>query len=37
MVAIGKKSHYVPEDIGPGVFVIANDALIYGDVAAYGG
>ena len=37
MVAIGKKSQFVPEDIGPGVFVIADDALIYGDLAAYGG
>jgi hypothetical protein len=36
MVAIGKKSHFVPEDIGPGVFVIADDKLIYGDLAAYG-
>ena len=36
MVAIGKKSLFVPEDLGPGVFVIANDTLIYGDLAAYG-
>lgn len=33
---IGKKSRFVPEDAGPGVFVIANDTLIYGDLAAYG-
>jgi uncharacterized protein (DUF342 family) len=37
MVAIGKKSQFLSEDAGPGVFVIANDALIYGDIAAYGG
>jgi uncharacterized protein (DUF342 family) len=37
MVAIGKKSQFVPEDIGAGVFVIADDELIYGDLAAYGG
>lgn len=34
---IGKKSRFAPEDTGPGVFVIANDTLIYGDLAAYGG
>lgn len=37
MAAIGKKSMFVPEDTGPGVFVIANDTLVYGDLAAYGG
>jgi uncharacterized protein (DUF342 family) len=37
MVAIGKKSQFVSEDIGAGVFVIADDELIYGDLAAYGG
>jgi uncharacterized protein len=37
MVAIGKKSRFLAEDIGPGVFVIADDTLIYGDLAAYGG
>ncbi len=35
MVAIGKKSRFIPEDIGAGVFVIANDELIYGDLAAH--
>lgn len=33
---IGKKSRFVTEDTGPGVFVVANDTLIYGDLAAYG-
>lgn len=37
MVAIGKKNKFIAEDTGPGVFVIVNDALIYGDLAAYGG
>lgn len=36
MVAIGKKSQFVAEDTGPGVFVIVDDKLIYGDLAAYG-
>ena len=36
-VAISKKSHFVKEDVGPGVFVIAKETLIYGDLAAYGG
>lgn len=36
-VAVGRKSRFVAEDIGPGVFVLADDALIYGDLAAYGG
>lgn len=35
-VTIGKKSRFAPEDTGPGVFVITNDTLIYGDIAAYG-
>ncbi len=37
MVAIGKKSQFLAEDAGPGVFVIVDDKLIYGDLAAYGG
>lgn len=35
-VAIGRKSRFVAEDIGPGVFVVVDDNLIYGDLAAYG-
>lgn len=36
-VAIGRKSRFVADDTGPGVFVMNNDDLIYGDLAAYGG
>lgn len=37
MIAIGKKSKFIADDRGPGVFVLADGELIYGDLAAYGG
>jgi uncharacterized protein (DUF342 family) len=36
-VAVGRKSRFVADDTGSGVFVMSDDELIYGDLAAYGG
>jgi uncharacterized protein len=35
MVAIGKKSKFIADDTGAGVFVLTNGELVYGDLAAY--
>jgi uncharacterized protein (DUF342 family) len=35
-IAIGRKSKFVSDDLGPGVFVVADGSLVYGDVAVHG-